>query len=72
MGDGFSINLSNRDLKDIYDRYSTLKLDHEKSKADMSSTGYLVSYFLFAGFEECLRYVGIDPRILKNGIEPLE
>ena len=72
MCDGFSINLSAQDLKDISDKYHRLKLDHEKSKADKSSSDYLCTYFLLAGFKEGLEYVGIDPRIFENGIEPLE
>lgn len=72
MSDGFSINLRDQDLKDISEKYYRLKLDHEKSKVDKSSSDYLCTYFLFLGFKEALEYVGIDPKIFENGIEPLE
>lgn len=72
MGDGFSINISGQDFKKISDRYSQLKLECEKSKVDKSSLDYLCKYFQLDGFEECLKYVGIDHKIFENGIEPLE
>lgn len=72
MGDGFSINISGQDLKKMSDRYSQLKLEHEKSKVNKGSSDYLCTYFLLAGFEECLEYVGIDHKIFENGIEPLK
>ena len=72
MNDGFSIIISGQDLKKISDRYSQLKLEYEKNKVDKSLLDYLCTYFLLAGFKECLEYVGIDHKIFENGIEPLE
>ena len=72
MGDGFSVNLSNGDLKSISDEYHRLKLGCEKNRVMNNVVDYLCAYFAFDGFKKAFIYVGIDPKIFENGIEPLE
>ena len=72
MGDGFSINLSDKDLKRISDEYHRLKEQFEMYKSIGSVIDHACTYFALDGFKKALVYVGLDPEIFENGIEPLE
>jgi hypothetical protein len=72
MGDGFSINLSDRDLKNISCEYKRLKNEHAKNRCMNNVVDYACTYFALDGFVKGLRYVGLDPEIFEDGIEPLE
>ncbi len=72
MGDGFSLNLTKADLKCISDQYLYLKKADEDDRNSASCFDRMRTFYQFDGFKMALIYVGIDPKIFENGIEPLE
>lgn len=72
MGDGFSLNLTKADLNCISNQYLYLKKTAENVRSSVNFVEGIRDYYQFDGFKMALIYLGIDPKIFENGIEPLE
>lgn len=77
MNDGFSINLSDRDLENLARVYNDKLHQYEVISNVLDISDDSVSQICLLdicneklvwlrGFEKCLRLVGIDPKVLKG------